>query len=72
MILLNLCIQLYFHDYINSFRIEEAKKKLLEPNPDTIYTISLDVGFNSKTAFYTAFKKLTKQTPTQFKKSVNT
>ncbi len=58
-----------FPDFINSFRIEEAKKKLLEPKPDTIFAISLDVGFNSKAAFYSAFKKSTSQTPTEFKKS---
>lgn len=57
-----------FPDYINSFRIHEAKKKLLEEKPDTIFTISLDVGFSSKAAFYTAFKKNTNLTPTAFKK----
>jgi len=57
-----------FPDFINSFRIEEAKKKLIEPNPGTIFAISLDVGFNSKAAFYTAFKKNTQMTPTEFKK----
>jgi AraC-like DNA-binding protein len=60
--------EMSFPDYINQFRIEEAKLKLLEPKPDTIYTISLDVGFNSKAAFYNAFKKFTGMTPTQFKK----
>ncbi|MEW7277809.1 AraC family transcriptional regulator [Aquimarina sp. 2201CG1-2-11] len=58
-----------FPDFINSFRIEEAKKKLLASKPDTIFAISLDVGFNSKAAFYSAFKKITSQTPTEFKKS---
>ena len=58
-----------FPDFINSFRIAEAKKKLLEPQPDTIFAISLDVGFNSKAAFYSAFKKATSQTPSEFKKS---
>lgn len=58
-----------FPDYINSFRIDLAKEKLLEPKLDTIYAISLDVGFNSKAAFYTAFKKFTSQTPTEFKKA---
>ncbi|WP_422082383.1 helix-turn-helix domain-containing protein [Ulvibacterium sp.] len=58
-----------FPDFINSFRIEEAKKRLLMPKPDTIFAISLDVGFNSKAAFYTAFKKVTSQTPTEFKKA---
>ncbi len=58
-----------FPDFINGFRIEEAKKRLLVPKPDTIFAISLDVGFNSKAAFYTAFKKVTSQTPTEFKKA---
>lgn len=58
-----------FHDFINQFRIEKAKEKLLEPNPDTIFAISLDVGFNSKASFYTAFKKFTDQTPSEFKKN---
>jgi len=60
--------QMSFRDFINSFRIEEAKKKLREPRPATIFAISLDVGFNSKAAFYTAFKKNTQMTPTEFKK----
>lgn len=57
-----------FSDYINSFRIEEAKKKLLVPKPDTIFAIAIDVGFNSKATFYYAFKKLTNTTPTEFRK----
>jgi len=61
--------QMSFPDFINRFRIEEAKKRLLEPKPDTIYAIYLDVGFNSKAAFYSAFKKNTSQTPTEFKKA---
>jgi len=61
--------QMSFPDFINSFRIEAAKHKLLQPKPDTIYAISLDVGFNSKAAFYSAFKKNTSQTPTAFKKA---
>ncbi|WP_408028838.1 helix-turn-helix domain-containing protein [Tenacibaculum xiamenense] len=57
-----------FTDYINTYRIEEAKKKLLVEKPDTIFAIAIDVGFNSKAAFYYAFKKLTSSTPTQFRK----
>lgn len=57
-----------FPDYINQFRIEEAKKKLLKPEPDTIFAIAIDVGFNSKANFYYAFKKLTHCTPTAFRK----
>ncbi|MEE9363531.1 MAG: helix-turn-helix domain-containing protein [Cellulophaga sp.] len=61
--------QMGFSDFINSFRIEDAKVKLLQSKPDTIFTISLDVGFNSKAAFYSAFKKNTSQTPTEFKRA---
>jgi AraC-like DNA-binding protein len=57
-----------FPDFISSFRIEEAKKKLMESKPATIFAISLDVGFNSKAAFYAAFKKHTQMTPSEYKK----
>jgi AraC-like DNA-binding protein len=60
-----------YPDFISSFRIEAAKKKLIAPKPNTIFSIYLDVGFNSKAAFYTAFKKHTQMTPTEFKKQHN-
>ncbi len=58
-----------FSDFINDYRINKAKELLVsnDTKSNTIYAISLDVGFNSKTAFYTAFKKATGETPTQFK-----
>lgn len=59
-----------FSDYINQFRVDEAKKILL--NPDfvnyTIASIGLECGFNSKSSFYTAFNKLTGKTPSNFRK----
>lgn len=64
--------QMGFSDYINQFRIEIAKTELLKPKPNTIYAISLDAGFNSKAAFYSAFKKNTQMTPSEFKKRHNT
>lgn len=58
-----------FPDYINTFRIEQAKNKLLTiDTPDTIYAIAIDVGFNNKATFYNAFKKQTNMTPTQYRK----
>ena len=59
-----------FFELVNAYRIEEAKKRLLDPDaePLTILAIAYEVGFNSKSAFNTAFKKYTGMTPTQFRK----
>jgi AraC-like DNA-binding protein len=59
-----------FSDYINQLRVEKAKTILLEPKYDdySIEAIGFECGFNSKSTFYTAFKKFTNATPTEFKK----
>ncbi len=59
-----------FYDFINYYRIEEAKVFLKSPyfNNYTITAIGFEVGFNSKTSFYSAFKKFTNTTPAQFQK----
>lgn len=59
-----------FYDFINSFRIREAKRILANPgyNGKTVLEILYDVGFNSKSAFYTAFTKETGMTPVAFRK----
>ena len=58
-----------FQYYLNSFRIEEAKLKLASETSKnvTISSIAYDCGFNSISAFNTAFKKLENQTPSQFR-----
>jgi ligand-binding sensor domain-containing protein/AraC-like DNA-binding protein len=57
-----------FYDLINYFRIEEAKTLLTEEKEQkTIIEIAFYVGFNSKSSFNQAFKKLTGMTPSQFK-----
>lgn len=58
-----------FSDYINFYRVEQAKKLLCNPTFDnyTILSIALECGFSSKSTFYEAFKKFTNQTPSQFK-----
>lgn len=60
-----------FYSYINKFRIEKAKKLLLNKELDrySIIGIAFESGFNSKTSFNTLFKKITGMTPSEFKKT---
>jgi AraC-like DNA-binding protein len=61
-----------FNDLINSYRIEDAKEMLHDPgkNNITIASIAYDCGFNTLSAFNTAFRKFTKMTPSQFRNKV--
>ena len=59
--------QMNFRDYINTLRIQEARQKLKNNKGDTILDIAYACGFNSKSTFNSAFKKITGQTPSQFK-----
>ena len=61
-----------FFDFVNKFRVEEAKSLLSSRTDDkmTIQEVMYDAGFNSKSSFNTAFKKFTKLTPTQFKNNL--
>ena len=56
-----------FYEFINRYRIEEAKRMLSSEKyrATTITDIYLKVGFNSKSVFYTFFKKLEGMTPSQ-------
>jgi AraC-like DNA-binding protein len=71
--IINTELKMSFSDYINSLRISETKKLLLNPEFSnyTLVAIGLESGFNSKTTFNTVFKKLTNQTPSQFRKNTN-
>lgn len=60
-----------FNDYVNFFRIQEAKT-LLQSDSHKSYTISsiaFDVGFNSLSSFNSAFKKFEGITPSSYRKS---
>jgi AraC-like DNA-binding protein len=58
-----------FYDFINSYRVKEAMNQLLinGGKEKTVLEILYDSGFNSKSAFNTAFKKNTGFTPTEFR-----
>ncbi|WP_298223898.1 AraC family transcriptional regulator [Flavobacterium sp.] len=63
-----------FYQFVNRYRIEEAQKLILDPNMNhlNLLGIGYEVGFNSKTAFFSTFKKITNQTPTAFKRQHQT
>lgn len=63
-----------FYDFVNHYRIEEAKRQLQSPEAKkyTIEAIAQQVGFNSKSTFNRAFKKYTELTPSQYKKTLIT
>lgn len=60
-----------FFDFVNWYRIEEAKRLISNSSYQnfTLLAIAYDVGFNSKSAFNTSFKKHTQMTPSQFRKN---
>jgi len=62
-----------FSDFINYYRIEEAKEILGGPKGarKKIANVAFDVGFNTIVAFYTAFKKYTLMTPARYKKEAH-
>ena len=58
-----------FFDFVNQYRLEEAKKMFLNQTDDkmTILEVMYATGFNSKSSFNVAFKKFTGLTPSQFR-----
>ena len=58
-----------FFDFINQYRIEEVKSKIVNPEFDnlTLLGIAFDCGFNTKSAFNRVFKKMTGLTPSEYK-----
>ncbi|WP_039912368.1 helix-turn-helix domain-containing protein [Cellvibrio mixtus] len=69
--IINRHFNLNFYEFVNGYRIEEAKKCLADPanKEKTITDIYLEVGFNSKSVFNTFFKKLVGKTPSEYRQS---
>jgi AraC-like DNA-binding protein len=59
---LNMTLQSNFFDYVNKWRIQDAVKQLHDTE-ETILVIAYDVGFNSRSSFYNAFKREMGTTP---------
>lgn len=55
-----------FINYLNSYKIKKSKELLKNPNL-SLLDIALSVGFNNQSYYSTVFKKLTSQTPLEFR-----
>ena len=55
-----------FFDYINRLRVEEAVTRIARTS-DPLLTIAYDVGFNSRSTFNLAVRKVTGQPPSAFR-----
>jgi AraC-like DNA-binding protein/uncharacterized Tic20 family protein len=66
---LNIHYKMSFFDFINSHRINFAKEILKDPHHSnkSVIDIAVEAAFNSRSAFYSAFKKQVNMTPNQFR-----
>ena len=65
---LNQEVELSFFEYVAQHRVKASKPLVLEGN-ESILSVALQVGFNSKSTFYKAFKRETGMTPSDYQKS---
>lgn len=58
-----------FFDYLNRYRIEHARELLARTDAESnaILHVAFTVGFNSNSAFYSAFRKHVGMTPAQYR-----
>jgi AraC-like DNA-binding protein len=55
-----------FFDYVNRWRIKAAMPSITS-GKETMLEIALAAGFNSRSTFYKAFKRLTGSTPRKYR-----
>ena len=63
---LNEMIGSTFFDFVAHWRIEASKPQILA-GQDSVLSVALEVGFNSRSTFYTAFKRETGMTPKAYR-----
>ncbi len=72
-IVINNKLKMNFYNFINGYRVEEAKI-ILQANSSldaSILSIAFSVGFNSKSTFNNVFKKMTGFTPSEYRVKAN-
>ncbi len=67
--ILNEELGLNFFEWVHQYRIEEATKRLSDPNrKDKMEILAYELGYKSKSTFFTTFKKQMGMTPLQYRK----
>lgn len=66
----NTCYKQNFYEFINGYRIREYCECMSQGAGLSTTQVSYDVGFNSRTAFYRAFKRVNGTTPSEWQKSL--
>ena len=57
-----------FHAFLHAYRIRAASEQLISKPGKTVLDIALDCGYNSKSAFYTAFQRQTGMSPLAYRR----
>lgn len=60
-----------FATYVNEYRVAEACKRMTEEPWYTLEAIGYEVGFNSKSTFFSTFKKISGMTPAAYQQANN-
>ena len=68
--IINARLQQNFFEFVNSYRVEEAKRLLTDPANKhlNLSEIGLEAGFNSVSSFNSVFKKFAQITPSRYQK----
>lgn len=61
-----------FFEYTNRYRVEEAKRLMDRDVESSLLDVGFQAGFNSKSAFYNAFRKYAEQSPGQYRIALKT
>ena len=69
---INVHLKQNFFELINHYRVEQVKRDLKDPQKQnlTLLSIAHDAGFNSKSSFNVIFKRITGQTPSEYRQSI--
>ena len=57
-----------FYELVNEYRVEDFSQRINQNKHKefTLIALAVEVGFNSKSTFYKAFKEITKMTPSEY------